>query len=75
LIGFQAALSPEEAGTRETIGCSFDFCDHPHSLAITTRLMGDLGVRDEKKASTYQELIKVACILLWHRRQYRAYFL
>ncbi len=30
-----------------------------------------LVVRYDKKASNYQGLIKVACILLWYRRQHR----
>jgi putative transposase len=30
-------------------------------------------VRYEKKASNYLGLVKVACILLWYRRQYRLF--
>jgi hypothetical protein len=32
-------------------------------------------VRYEKKAANYLGLIKVACILLWYRRQHRLYLL
>ena len=32
------------------------------------------GVRYEKKAVNYLGLIKVACILLWYRRQHRLSF-
>ena len=50
---------------------------YPARRWVVERTLGWLSkcrailVRYEKKASNYLGLIKVACILLWHRRQYR----
>jgi putative transposase len=50
---------------------------YPARRWVVERTLGWLSkcrailVRYEKKAANYLGLIKVACILLWYRRQYR----
>ena len=54
---------------------------YPARRWVVERTLGCLSkgrailVRYEKKAFNYLGMIKLACILLWHRRQHRLYLL